>query len=299
MAGFLKGYWRNRQRSQPDHIEICIEKLTVRTILQRVAQEFTIPVSTIRGMGSTPPKKKLVNRFRYSQKEKLVLLVVSDLDPAGDALLVKVARVCRERPNTIAGALTLARAFQDQLQSARAAIESEHDEKLSQETEIYQQRTDGRWLEREGERLLVLTESRYVKVRSTLVDRLMEWFAEAVRMENGGESTSPFSADIEKFAKMYSVPELLRRYQALVRLQENLSRNIQEALAVEVAFYVVLPPLASRLGAVRVDVLMLVNVKSKRAADKLQSRGDSVVRFGPGAAAATRPWQRPATAPPA
>lgn len=158
------------------------------------------------------------------------------LDPAGDALLVKVARVCREKPNTIAGALTLARAFQDQLQSARSAIESEHDEKLSQETEIYQQRTDGRWLEHEGERLLVLTESRYVKVRSTLVDRLMEWFAEAVRMENGGESTSPFSADIEKFAKMYSVPELLRRYQALVGLQENLSRNIQEALAVEVAF---------------------------------------------------------------
>ena len=35
---------------------------------------------------------------------------------------------------------------------------------------------------------------------------------------------------------MYSVRELLRRYQALVGLQENLSRNIQEALAVEVAF---------------------------------------------------------------
>ena len=158
------------------------------------------------------------------------------VDPAGDALLVKVAGVCRERPNTIAGALTLARAFQDQLHSARAAIESEHDEKLSQETEIYQQRTDGRWLEREGERLLVLTESRYVKARSTLVDRLMEWFAEAVRIKNGDESTSPFSADIEKFATMYSVPELLRRYQALVGLQENLSRNIQEALAIEVAF---------------------------------------------------------------
>ena len=27
---FLKGYWRNRQESQPNHIEIVIEKLTVR-----------------------------------------------------------------------------------------------------------------------------------------------------------------------------------------------------------------------------------------------------------------------------
>lgn len=86
LENFLIGYWRNRQRSQPNHIEICIEKLTVRTILQRVAQEYTIPVSTIRGMGSTPPKKKLADRFRRSRKDKLILLVVSDLDPAGDAI---------------------------------------------------------------------------------------------------------------------------------------------------------------------------------------------------------------------
>jgi DNA polymerase III subunit delta' len=158
------------------------------------------------------------------------------VDPAGDALLTTVARICRERPNTVAGALTLARAFQDQLLNVRAAIESEHEEKLSQETEAYRQRTDGRWLEREGERLLVLTESRYVKARSRLVDRLMDWFAEAVRFKNGAASTSHHAADIQKFAEKYSVAELLRRYRAFVDLQENLSRNIQEALAIEVAF---------------------------------------------------------------
>ena len=158
------------------------------------------------------------------------------LDPVGDTLLSTVARVCREKSNSVAAALTLARAFQDQLLSVRATIESEHDEKLSQETETYRQRTDGRWLEREEERLLVLTESRYVKARSTLVDRLMEWFAAAVHIKNGDQSTSPYRADIEQFAKKYSVPELLRRYRALVSLQENLSRNIQEPLAVEVAF---------------------------------------------------------------
>jgi hypothetical protein len=95
LTGFLKGYWRNQQQSQPNHIEICIEKLTVRTIIQQVAEEHTIPCSTLRGMGSTPPKKKLVDRYRVSQKEKLILLVVSDLDPAGDAIaddLVKCFR---------------------------------------------------------------------------------------------------------------------------------------------------------------------------------------------------------------
>jgi hypothetical protein len=95
LRNFLSGYWRNLQQSQPDHIEICIEKLTVRTILQAVAQKYTIPVSTIRGMGTTVPKKKLVDRYRRSEKDKLILLVVSDLDPAGDAIaddLVKCFR---------------------------------------------------------------------------------------------------------------------------------------------------------------------------------------------------------------
>jgi hypothetical protein len=83
---FLKGYWRNRQQSQPNHIEIVAEKLTVQTILEKVAEEFTIPLTISRGMSSLPPKKAIQLRFRWSRKKKLILLVVSDLDPAGDAI---------------------------------------------------------------------------------------------------------------------------------------------------------------------------------------------------------------------
>jgi DNA polymerase III subunit delta' len=168
------------------------------------------------------------------------------LDPVGDAFLSTVARICRERPNTVAGALTLARAFQDQLQSVRATIESEHEEKLSAQTETYRQRTDGRWLEKQEERLLVLTESRYVKARSTLIDRLMEWFAEAVRFKSTAEGGGSVAAELQQFAKQYSIPELLKRYRALVELQENLSRNIQEALAIEVAFIEAFGPVAQK-----------------------------------------------------
>ena len=168
------------------------------------------------------------------------------LDPVGDAFLSTVARVCRERPNTIAGALTLARAFQDQLQSVRATIESEHEEKLSEQTETYRQRTDGRWLEKQEERLLVLTESRYVKARSTLIDRLMEWFAEAVRFKSTAEGGGSVAAELQQFAKQYSIPELLKRYRALVELQGNLSRNIQEALAIEVAFIEAFGPVVEK-----------------------------------------------------
>jgi hypothetical protein len=58
----------------------------VRSILQQVAQRYTIPLTIARGMSSLPPKKAIRNRYVRSQKGKLILLAVSDLDPAGDAI---------------------------------------------------------------------------------------------------------------------------------------------------------------------------------------------------------------------
>jgi ParB-like nuclease family protein len=92
---FLKGYWRNRQQSQPHHIEIVAEKLTVQTILQRVAQKYTIPLTISRGMSSLPPKKAIEERLLESEKDLLILLVVSDLDPAGDAIAADLVKSFR------------------------------------------------------------------------------------------------------------------------------------------------------------------------------------------------------------
>jgi len=57
-SDFLGGYWRNRQQSQPYHIEIVAEKLTVQTILAEVAREFTMPLTISRGMNTLAPQKK-------------------------------------------------------------------------------------------------------------------------------------------------------------------------------------------------------------------------------------------------
>ena len=83
---FLRGYWRDLLQSQPHHIEIIAEKLTVRSILARVAREHTMPMTISRGMCSLPAKRKIYDRYMLSQKEKLILLCVSDLDPAGDTI---------------------------------------------------------------------------------------------------------------------------------------------------------------------------------------------------------------------
>jgi hypothetical protein len=83
---FLKGYWRDRLQSQPYHIEVVAEKLTVQTILAEVAREFTMPLSISRGMNTLAPKKAICDRFRWSGKKGLKLLVVTDLDPAGETI---------------------------------------------------------------------------------------------------------------------------------------------------------------------------------------------------------------------
>ncbi|MBV9275999.1 MAG: hypothetical protein JO333_19045 [Verrucomicrobia bacterium] len=162
--------------------------------------------------------------------------VPSQPDKVTEKLLAGMAETLRRQPDTVAGALTVARLFQDQLALLRSDIEAQHEQQLGEQTEVYKQRTDGRWLQREEERLMVLTESRYVGARSALIDHLIEWIGEAIRIRVGIHEGAPSGSGAEIFAEQHSVPQLLARYKSLVELQENLARNVQEALAVEVAF---------------------------------------------------------------
>jgi hypothetical protein len=86
ITDFLRGFTRNRQQSQANHIEIVAEKLTVKTILESVAEAFSIPLTINRGMSGPTVKKKIADRYWRSKKKNLILLVVADLDPAGDAI---------------------------------------------------------------------------------------------------------------------------------------------------------------------------------------------------------------------
>jgi hypothetical protein len=94
-GNFLKGYWRDRLQSQPYHIEIVAEKLTVQTILAEVAREFTMPLSISRGMNTLAPKKSIYDRYLRSQKRGLKLLVVTDLDPAGETIALDLVKSFR------------------------------------------------------------------------------------------------------------------------------------------------------------------------------------------------------------
>lgn len=94
--GFLKGYYRDLMVSQPNHVEIVVEKNTIVGIVKPLAMEFCIPMTSGRGYCSLPPRAAMAQRFRQSGKENLVLLLVSDFDPDGEAISESFARSMRD-----------------------------------------------------------------------------------------------------------------------------------------------------------------------------------------------------------
>lgn len=96
LDGFLKGYYRDLQQSQPNHIEIVGEKNTVQSIIEPVASEYCIPMTTGRGYCSLPPRYEMAQRFLKSGKENVILLVLSDLDPDGEEICYSFARSMRD-----------------------------------------------------------------------------------------------------------------------------------------------------------------------------------------------------------
>lgn len=96
LEGLFSGYARDLQRTQPHHVEIVAEKLTVRSIVERVASQYGLPVTIGRGYCSITPRYGMAQRFERSGKDKLIVLIFSDLDPDGEAIAESFARSMRD-----------------------------------------------------------------------------------------------------------------------------------------------------------------------------------------------------------
>jgi hypothetical protein len=92
----FRGFWRNLQQSQPNHIELLIEKNTMVPILRPVAERFCIPLTSARGFSSIPPRYGMAQRFRGTGKDKLVVLLVTDFDPDGMCIAESFGRSLRD-----------------------------------------------------------------------------------------------------------------------------------------------------------------------------------------------------------
>jgi hypothetical protein len=92
----LGNYWRSAMQSQPNHIELLVEKNTVRAVLREVAGRFGILMTSGRGFSSIPPRYKMARRFIRSGKNKLVIIIVSDFDPSGEWIADSFPRSLRD-----------------------------------------------------------------------------------------------------------------------------------------------------------------------------------------------------------
>lgn len=96
LDNFLRGYRRNLMQGQPHHIEIMLEKNALRTVVEEVALEFCIPMTTGRGHSSLGPRDGIATRFINSGKTQLILLMLTDFDPDGEEIAAAFARSLRD-----------------------------------------------------------------------------------------------------------------------------------------------------------------------------------------------------------
>jgi DNA polymerase III subunit delta' len=168
----------------------------------------------------------------------LRLLTNRELTPEETALLEAVTTMVQEQGFAVSCALQLAGILQKALQDSKERIEAEHDALLKKDQAAYKQATDGTWLVQREERLAVLTESRYQQARTNLVLRIIEWFGDAIRIQQSGSALDLpiYRRQATNLAQRSPTSELLKRLDGLQSLVDYFSKNIQERMAIEVAF---------------------------------------------------------------
>jgi DNA polymerase-3 subunit delta' len=158
--------------------------------------------------------------------------------PERSELVDLLRSAAREKNWGVQQAYRLSQGMQALLAGIREQIKTGNEEALKNEEARYRNSTDGAWLEDREEYYKALTESRYIQRRAELIEVLLEFWSDVLRACTNVDRRDLPAAKKETaaLAERFSAPEVLRRIQRLEELRDNLGRNIQEALAFEVAF---------------------------------------------------------------
>jgi len=133
----------------------------------------------------------------------------------------------------------LVRDFLDVLAAAKAKLAGHFGEELKREEAHYAKTTDSSWLDEREDYYKVLVEARYQLVRGRLIEVLDRWFGDVLRHRCAPGTRLDFDAYAEttgKLAAAMDFPLLLGMSDLIDQIRENLGRNVQETLAVEVGF---------------------------------------------------------------
>jgi len=153
-------------------------------------------------------------------------------------LIELLRETARHKERGVHGAYRLAQRLQALLRSIREEIQEENTNAQERDEARYRNTTDGAWLDVREDYYKALTESLYLQRRARLLETFFLWWSDILRASTGieGRDLPAAKKETESWAKELSTPEILRRLRRLEELRDHLSRNIQEALAFEVAF---------------------------------------------------------------
>ncbi len=119
------------------------------------------------------------------------------------------------------------RKFQALLADVRSRATEEMEATLKEEKQRYANRTEGKWMEEQEERLEALTEGIVLRERGRLLQVVGDVFAERLRACTEGSDPRIHARE---------TADLLRRLQAVERLRADLDRSMNESLAIEAGF---------------------------------------------------------------
>jgi len=167
-------------------------------------------------------------------------LASSDEEPMPqEPELVELLRsTANEKIWGIEHAYRLTQGVQQLLGAIRDEIKAHNADALKREEARYRNSTDGAWLDEREEYYKALTESLYLQRRAALIEILFEWWSDVLRARTNVDRRDLPAAKQETaaLAKRFTTAEVLHRIRRLEKLRDHLGRNIQEALAIEVAF---------------------------------------------------------------
>jgi DNA polymerase-3 subunit delta' len=134
----------------------------------------------------------------------------------------------------------LVREVQALMAEARLAISEETEAAFKAESKRYRDASgvSGDWIDDREDFHKALAEARYRNERGVLVDTLESWWADVLRQQQNATHLDlpSFSTDTAALASRLAVSDVIDRAAAIGGLRENFGRNVQEQLAVEVAF---------------------------------------------------------------
>jgi DNA polymerase-3 subunit delta' len=158
--------------------------------------------------------------------------------PERSELVGLLRDTAREKNWSVQQAYRVGQGLQSLLGQVREQIKAQTAEALKNEEARYRNSTDGAWLDDREDYYKALTESLYIQRRAALVEVLLEFWSDVLRAcsKVARRDLSAAKKETAVLAERFTAPEVLRRIQRLEELRDNLGRNIQEALAFEVAF---------------------------------------------------------------